>query len=156
MRCYFTSIKMATIKKTKIAGVGKHAEALVHGWWEGEWQAIKGNSMEALNKLKLELPYCCYSDAKSCPNLWEPLDCSIPSFPVLHYLPEFAQTHVHWVGDAIQPSHALLPTSPPALNISQHQGLFKWVNSSISRVIIYSLDVLLFLFETSLLFNVQF
>ena len=54
------------------------------------------------------------------------MDCSTPGFPVLHYLPKFAQTHVHWVGDAIQPSHPLLPPSP-ALNLSQHQGLFQWV-----------------------------
>ena len=54
----------------------------------------------------------------------------MPSFPVLHHFLEFAQTHVHWVGDAIQPSHPLLPTSPPALNLSQRQGLFQWVSSS--------------------------
>ena len=56
-------------------------------------------------------------------------DC-MPGFPVLLYFPEFAQTHIHWVGDAIQPSHPLSPTSPPALNLSQHQGLFQWVGSS--------------------------
>ena len=50
--------------------------------------------------------------------------------PVLHYLPEFAQTHVHWVSDAIQPSHPLSPPSSPALSISQHQSLFQWVGSS--------------------------
>ena len=50
--------------------------------------------------------------------------------PVHHQLPEFTQIHVHWVGDAIQPSHPLLSRSPPALNLSQHQGLFKWVSSS--------------------------
>ena len=58
------------------------------------------------------------------------MDCSTPSFPVLCYLPEFAQTHVHWVGDAIQPSHPLLSLSPPAFNLSQHHGLFQWVSSS--------------------------
>ena len=58
------------------------------------------------------------------------MDCSMPGFPVLHYLPEFAQTHVHWVSDAIHPSHPLLPPSPLALNLSLHQGLFYWVNSS--------------------------
>ena len=58
------------------------------------------------------------------------MECSTPGFPVHHQLPEFTQTHVHWVGDAIQPSHPLLSTSPLALNLSQHQGLFKWVNSS--------------------------
>ena len=51
------------------------------------------------------------------------------SFPVLHYLPEFAQTHVHQVSDAIQPSHPLSPPSPPALHLSQHHGLFQWVGS---------------------------
>ena len=54
----------------------------------------------------------------------------MPGSPVLHYLLEFAQTRVHWVGDAIQPSHPLLSPSPPAFNISQHWGLFQRVNSS--------------------------
>ena len=58
------------------------------------------------------------------------MGCSIPGLPVLHYLPEFAQTHVHWVDDAVQPSHPLLPLSPPALNLSHHQGLFQGVGSS--------------------------
>ena len=58
------------------------------------------------------------------------MDHSTPGLPVHHQLPEFTQTHVHRVGDAIQPSHPLLSTSPPAPNPSQHQGLFQWVNSS--------------------------
>ena len=62
--------------------------------------------------------------------LCNPKDCNTPGFPVLHYLPEFAKTHVHWVDDAIQPTHPLLPTSPPALNLSQNQGLFQWDSSS--------------------------
>ena len=61
------------------------------------------------------------------PTLCDPVNCSTPGFPVLHSLPELAQTHVHWVGDAIQPSHPLSPTFPPALGLSQHQGLFQWV-----------------------------
>ena len=61
-------------------------------------------------------------------SLW-PHDCSMPGLPVHHQLPEFTQTHVHQVGDAIQPSHPLLSPSPPALNLSQHQGLFNWVSS---------------------------
>ena len=56
--------------------------------------------------------------------LCNPKNCSTPGFPVHHYLPEFAQTHVHWVGNAIQPSHPLSPHSPPALNLSHHLGLF--------------------------------
>ena len=59
---------------------------------------------------------CCYSVTKLCPILHDPMDCSTPGFPVLHYLPEFSQTHVHWIGDAIQPSHPLLSPSPPTFN----------------------------------------
>ena len=62
--------------------------------------------------------------------LCDPMNCSTPGFPVLHCLLELAQTHVCWVGDAIQPSHPLSSPSPPALNLSQHQGLFQWVSSS--------------------------
>jgi len=58
-----------------------------------------------------------------------PIDCSIPGFSVLHHLLELAQTHIHSVGDAIQPSRPLLSPSPPAFNLSQHQGLFQWVSS---------------------------
>ena len=58
------------------------------------------------------------------------MDCRKPGFPVHHQLPKLAQTHVHRVGDAIQPSHSLLFPSPPVFNLSQHQGLFKWVSSS--------------------------
>ena len=58
------------------------------------------------------------------------MNCSMPGSPVLHHLPDIAQTHVHWVCDAIQQSHPLLPTSPPALNLSQHRGLFQWVGFS--------------------------
>ena len=73
---------------------------------------------------------CCCSLAKSCPTLCNPMDCIMPSFPVFHNLPEFAQTHIHWIGEAIQPFHPLSPLSPPALNLSQHQGHFQWVSSS--------------------------
>ena len=62
--------------------------------------------------------------------LHDPMDCSTPGFPVHHQLLEFNQTHVHQVGDAIQPSHPLSSPSPPALNLSQHQAIFQWVSSS--------------------------
>ena len=62
-----------------------------------------------------------------CPTLCNPMDCSTPGFPVHHQLLELAQTHVHQVGDAIQPSHPLSSPSPPAFNLSQHQGLFQGV-----------------------------
>ena len=61
------------------------------------------------------------SVAQSCLTLYDPMNCSTPSLPVHHQLPEFTQTHVHWVSDAIQPSHLLSSPSPPALNLSQHQ-----------------------------------
>ena len=61
---------------------------------------------------------------QSCLTLTDPMDCSTPGFPVHYQLPEFAQTHVHWISDAIQPSHPLLFPSPPIFNPSQHQGLF--------------------------------
>ena len=70
------------------------------------------------------------SVAQLCPTICNPMNCSTPGFPVHHQLLEFTQTHIHWVGNAIQPSHPLLSPSPPALNLSQHQGLFKWVGSS--------------------------
>ena len=65
---------------------------------------------------------------KSCLTLCDPIDCSTPGFPVLASLPELAQTHVHRIGEAIQPSHPLSSPSPPAFNLSQHQGLFQWVS----------------------------
>ena len=91
----------------------------------------------------MQLPLLCYphlqilvhsvqfsSVAQSCLTLCDPMNRSTPGLPVHHQLPEFTQTHVHRVSDAIQPSHSLLSPSPPALNPSQHQGLFQWVNSS--------------------------
>ena len=69
------------------------------------------------------------SVAQSCPTPWDPTDCSMPGLPVHHQLPEFTQTHVHWVGDAIQPFHPLSSPSPLAFNLSQPQGLFRWISS---------------------------
>ena len=70
------------------------------------------------------------SVAQSCLTLCNPMNRSTPGLPVHHQLPELTQTHVHWVRDAIQPSHPGSSPSPPALNPSQHQSLFQWVNSS--------------------------
>ena len=64
-----------------------------------------------------------------CLTLCDPMDHSTPGLPIHHQLPEFTQTQVQWVGDATQPSHSLLSPSPPAFNLSQHQGLFQWVSS---------------------------
>ena len=70
------------------------------------------------------------SVSQSCPTLCNPMNHSTPGLPIHHQLLESPQTHVHWVGDSIQPSHPLSSPSPPALNLSQHQGLLKWVSSS--------------------------
>ena len=67
--------------------------------------------------------FCCCSVTKSCPTLPDPMDCSTPGFPVPHYLLEFAQVHVHWIGDAIQPSHPLSSPSPPAQSFPE-SGFF--------------------------------
>ena len=67
--------------------------------------------------------------AQSCLTHCDPMDCSMPGVPVHHQLPELAQTHVHRINDAIQPSHPLPSPSPPASNLSQHHGLFQWVSS---------------------------
>ena len=75
-----------------------------------------------------------------CLTLCNPIDSSTPGLPVHHQLQEF--THVHWVSDAIQPSHPLLSPSPPALNVSQHHSLFKWVSSSnqVAKVLEFQLQ----------------
>ena len=70
------------------------------------------------------------SVAQSCPTPCNPMNHSMPGLPIYHQLPEIIQTHAHWVSEAIQPSHPLSSPSPPALSLSQHQGLFQWVSSS--------------------------
>ena len=76
------------------------------------------------------------------PTIHDPIDCSTPGFPVHHQLPELSRTHVHWVGDAIQPSHLLSSPSPLTFNLSQHQGLFKWVCSlhQVAKVLEFQLQ----------------
>ena len=78
---------------------------------------------------------------QSYPTLCDPTDCSMPGIPVHHLLLKFTQTHVHWVGDAIQPSHPLSSPSSPTFNLSQHQGLFQWVSSlcQVAKVLEYQL-----------------
>ena len=78
-----------------------------------------------------------------CPTLCDPMDCSTPCFPVYQQLPEFTQTRVHWVSKITQPPHPLLSPSPPAFNLSQHQGLFKWFCSlnQVAKVWSFSFNV---------------
>ena len=97
------------------------------------------------------------SVAQSCPTLCDPMDCSTPGLPVHHQLSEFTQTHVHWVSDAIQPSHPLSSPSPPAFNLSQNQSLFKWVSSShqVAKVLEFQLQHQSFqwIFRTDFLYH---
>ena len=74
--------------------------------------------------------HCCCSVAKSCPTLCNLMDCSTVGSPVLYHLPEFAQTHIHWVSDVTQPFHPISSPSPPVFSLFQHQGIFQWVGSS--------------------------
>ena len=97
--------------------------------WESLLKAI---SNQREDNLFLEVTHLVQftSVAQSCLTLCNPMNCNMPGFPVHDQLPEFTQTHVYWASDAIQPFHPLLSPSPPTFNLSQHQGLFKWVNSS--------------------------
>ena len=83
------------------------------------------------------------SVAQLCLTFCDPMDCSMPGFPVHHQLPELTQTHVHCVGDAIQPSHPLSSPSSPTFNLCQQQGLFKWVGSlhQVAKVLEFQLPI---------------
>ena len=87
---------------------------------------------------------CTWVSVQLLSRVWlcDPMNCSTTGLPVHHQLPEFTQIHVHWVSDAIQSFHPLLSTSPPALNLSQHQGLFQWVSSSdqVAKVLEFQLQ----------------
>ena len=93
------------------------------------------------NKFLLFKPLQIRSAAHSCPTLCDPMNRNTPGLPVHHQLLEFTQTHVHRVGDAIQPSHCLSFPSPPAPNPSQHQSFFQWVNSSHEVAKVMEFDV---------------
>ena len=116
--------------------------------------------MELYSKLVLGsklIPQSVSSVTQSCPTLCNPMDCSMPGLPVHHQLAEFTQTHVHWVGGAIHPSRPLSSPSPPAFNLSQHQGLFQWVSSShqVAKVLEFQLQHQSFqwIFRTDFLYD---
>ena len=98
---------------------------------------LKGKTIQILVSVSTQFS----SVAQSCPTLCNPMDCSTPGLPVHHQLPEFTQTHVHWVGDAIQPFQPLSSPSP-AFNQTQHQGLFQWISSShqVAKVLEFQLQ----------------
>ena len=92
------------------------------------YSGLKRNAFESvLMRWTSSVQYS--SVGQSCLTVCEPMNHSMPGLPVHHQHPEFTQTHIHWVSDAIQPSHPLSSPSHPSLNLSQHQGLFKWVGS---------------------------
>ena len=115
-----------------------------HGW---AWWAMRLSKPEMDNqqlglKENRNVARSSLVVAQSCLTLCNPMNYSTLGFPVFHYLLEFAQTHIHWVSNAIQPSHPLSSPSSPALNLSQHQGLFKWVSSShqVAKVLEFQLQ----------------
>ena len=97
------------------------------------------------------------SVTQSCLILCDPMNCSMPGLLVHHQLPEFPQTHVHRVGDAIQPSHPLASPSPPAFHLSQHQGLFQWVSSlqQVAKELNFSLSIIQFFLMLFIPMNIQ-
>ena len=125
MRCQMATIKKSTNNKCW-TGCGEKG-ILLHYWWECKlvqplWRPV----WRFLKKLEIELPSDqIRSVAQSCLTLCDPMNCSTLGLPVHHQLPEFTETHVHRVSDAIQPSHPLSSPSPPAPNPSQHQSLFQ-------------------------------
>ena len=109
------------------SGLEKSMEYIVHGVAKS-WTRLSDFHFTLFLTLHWVAQFS--SVAQLCPTFCDPMDCSMLGFPVHHQLPELVQTHVYWVGDAIQPSHPLLACSPPAFNLSQHQGLESWVSSS--------------------------
>ena len=91
--------------------------------WETEDRGAWSAAVHGVTKSQTWLQFSSVQFSHSYPNLFDPMDCSLPGFPVHHQLPELTQTQVHRVGDAIQPSHLLSTPSPPTFDLSQHQGL---------------------------------
>ena len=115
-------------------------------WWT-EFTWITQNDLSNSNSLiTLQSLFCHISQfssiTQSCLALCNPMDCNMPGFPVHYQFLELAQTHVHWVGDAIQPLLPLSSPSPPAFNLSQHEGLFQWGSSShqVAKVLEFQLQ----------------
>ena len=114
------------LKKTQINGELSY----VHASKKLFKMSIEPKGIYKFDVISIKIQMAFNSVAQLCPILCDPMDCSTPGLPIQHQLPEFTQTHVHWVGEAIQPSHPLSSPSPPAFNLSQHHGIFKWVSSS--------------------------
>ena len=110
-----------------------------------DWSQIAEVHMKGMNSASLEaciFPYLLFFSHSVVSDSLRPHEPQHTRLPVLHHLPELAQTHVHWVGDSIEPSHPLSSPSPPAFNLSEHQGLFTWVSSShqVAKVLEFQLQ----------------
>ena len=130
-----------TPRRSRLGGKGQgHAErpqsSMEPGWPRGRGDTVKvarsaclwlraspgvRRALQTKDAAVLPACCCCCSVTQSCPTLCHPMDCSTPGLPAPHHLPEFAQVHVHCISDAIQPSHPLTPSFPPALNLFHHQ-----------------------------------
>ena len=106
-----------------------HCLTLGFGWKLTFFSPMRGIWLSRTFFSSQLLNFHCCSVAQWCPTLCDLMDYSMPGFPVHHQIPELAQTHVHWVSDAIQTSHPLLPPTPLTFNLFQHQSLFQWVGS---------------------------
>ena len=126
------NIREYSMKFRQYLNININIQRLTKSWFFQE--TVKTNFCQGkpkqTNKTKTTESVQFSSVAQSCPTLCDPMNRSTPGLPVHHQLPEFTQTHIHRVSDAIQPSHPLSSPSPPAPNPSQHQSLFQWVNSS--------------------------
>ena len=132
-------LKLRKIIPTELwlKGVTRDVVGLLVLFYFFMWIVVSCMNTVSKNSLSCSLMTCILfsvyqfsSGAQSCPTLGDPIDCSTPGLPVHYQLPEFTQIHVHWVGDAFQQSHHLSSPFPPALSLSQHQGLSQWVGSS--------------------------
>ena len=132
----FLQEELSTLVKSTGFSLSSVFESLLSRLTTGSWAWLTERTIIPLTGIQFS------SVAQSCPTLCDPMNCSTPGLPVHHQLPEFTQTHVHRVADAIQPSHPLSSPSPPAPNPSQHQSLFQWVNSShqVAKVLEFQLQ----------------
>ena len=133
---------MVALSKKKKKKKSKYLRTLIHGVMENDVMFLRDQIQCSSTSQKHAMHKGFSSATQSCPTRCNPMNCSMPGLPVYHKLPEFTQTHVHGVGDAIQPSHPLSSPSPPAPNSSQHQGLFQRVNSSheVAKVLEFQLQ----------------
>ena len=130
----FDSVNHIKLRKIlQEMGIPDHLTCLLRNLYAGQEATVRtrhGAVVQFSSVAQLSLTLC------------NPMDCRTPDFPVRHQFLELTQTNVHWVSDTIQPFHPLSPPSPPTLNFSQYQGLFKWVSSShqVAKVVEFHLQ----------------